>query len=65
MFVGLNFPHPPYQIEQKYYDLITESNLQQRIPTIKDTDGKPLIAHPHTHAYPYLKALQEDTSQVL
>lgn len=43
MFVGLNFPHPPYQIEQKYYNLINESNLQQRIPTIKDTDGKPLM----------------------
>ena len=41
MFVGLNFPHPPYQIEKKYYDLIDETKLQPRIPTIADTDGKP------------------------
>lgn len=41
MFVGLNFPHPPYQIEQEYYDLIDESRLQPRIPTIADDDGKP------------------------
>ena len=41
MFAGLNFPHPPYQIEKKYYDLIDESKLQERIPTISDSDGKP------------------------
>lgn len=43
MFVGLNFPHPPYQIEQKYYDLIDKTKLQERIPNIADTDGKPLM----------------------
>ena len=43
MFVGLNFPHPPYQIEKKYYDLIDESKLQKRIPNIKDSDNKPLM----------------------
>lgn len=43
MFVGLNFPHPPYQIEQKYYDMIDESKLQKRIPSIKDSDSKPLM----------------------
>lgn len=43
MFVGLNFPHPPYQIEQKYYNMIDEKALQKRIPTIKDSDGKPLM----------------------
>ncbi|MCR5781626.1 MAG: sulfatase-like hydrolase/transferase [Clostridia bacterium] len=41
MFVGLNFPHPPYQIEKKYYDLIDASKLQPRIPAIGDGDGKP------------------------
>ena len=41
LFVGLNFPHPPYQIERKYYDLIDESRLQTRIPNIADSDGKP------------------------
>ena len=43
MFIGLDFPHPPYQIEKKYYDLIDESKLQQRIPSIEDTDGKPMM----------------------
>ena len=41
LFAGLNFPHPPYQIEKKYYDLIDESKLQNRIPNISDGDGKP------------------------
>ena len=43
MFVGLMFPHPPYQIEQKYYDLIDKAKLPPRAPTIKDSDGKPLM----------------------
>jgi len=43
MFVGLMLPHPPYQIERKYYDLIDPSKLPPRIPTIKDSDGKPLM----------------------
>lgn len=41
MFVGLQLPHPPYAVEQKYYDMIDASVLQERIPTIADTDGKP------------------------
>ncbi|MBE6717177.1 MAG: arylsulfatase [Ruminococcaceae bacterium] len=41
MFIGLNFPHPPYSIEKKYYDLIDPDKLQKRIPSIADTDGKP------------------------
>jgi arylsulfatase A-like enzyme len=43
MFVGLMLPHPPYQIEQKYYDLIDKSALPSRIPTIQDGDKKPLM----------------------
>jgi len=43
MFVGLFFPHPPYQIEQKYYDLIDPAKLPPRIPIIKNNDGKPLM----------------------
>ncbi len=43
MFVGLNFPHPPYQIEKKFYDLIDESKLQKRIPNIEEGNGKPLM----------------------
>ena len=43
MFVGLMFPHPPYQIEQKYYELIDKSKLPPRIPTLQDSDGKPMM----------------------
>ncbi|MCL2194380.1 MAG: sulfatase-like hydrolase/transferase [Oscillospiraceae bacterium] len=43
MFVGLFFPHPPYQVEQKYYDLIDKTKLPPRIPTIADDDGKPMM----------------------
>jgi arylsulfatase A-like enzyme len=41
MFVGLMLPHPPYQIEQKYYDFIDKTKLLPRIPTIQDEDRKP------------------------
>lgn len=41
MFVGLMYPHPPYQIEQKYYDMIDPDKIPDRIPSIKDDDGKP------------------------
>ncbi|MCL2105475.1 MAG: sulfatase-like hydrolase/transferase [Oscillospiraceae bacterium] len=41
LFVGLNRPHPPYQIERKYYDLIDKAKLPPRVPTIQDADGKP------------------------
>lgn len=43
MFVGLMLPHPPYQIDKKYYDLIDKDNLPTRIPTITNADGKPLM----------------------
>ncbi|MDR2686354.1 MAG: sulfatase-like hydrolase/transferase, partial [Oscillospiraceae bacterium] len=43
MFVGLMLPHPPYQIERKYYDLIDKTKLPPRIPTLRDSDGKPLM----------------------
>jgi len=43
VFTGLFYPHPPYQIEKKYYDLIDKSKLPERIPNIKDADGKPLM----------------------
>ncbi|MCL2023558.1 MAG: sulfatase-like hydrolase/transferase [Oscillospiraceae bacterium] len=42
-FIGLWDPHPPYQIEQKYYDLIDKEKLPKRIPTIGNKDGKPLM----------------------
>jgi len=43
MFVGLNRPHPPYQIERKYYDLIDKAKLPPRVPSINDHDGKPMM----------------------
>jgi len=43
MFVGLMLPHPPYQIEQKYYDMIDPCKLPPRVPTLRDGDGKPLM----------------------
>jgi len=43
MHLGLNAPHPPYNIEKKYYDLIDKSKLPPRVPTIRDADGKPLM----------------------
>jgi len=41
LFVGLMLPHPPYQIERKYYDLIDPSKLPSCVPTLQDSDGKP------------------------
>jgi len=41
MFVGLSRPHPPYQIERKYYDLIDKTKLPPRIPASGVGDGKP------------------------
>ena len=43
MHLGLNAPHPPYNVEQKYYDLIDKAKLPPRVPTIRDADGKPLM----------------------
>lgn len=45
MFVGLMAPHPEYQIERKYYDLIDKSKLQSRIPNLTSEDGKPSMEH--------------------
>ena len=43
MFLGLTAPHPPYNVERKYYDLIDKAKLPPRVPTIRDGDGKPLM----------------------
>lgn len=39
MFLGLMYPHVPYQIEKKYYDLIDRSKLPERVK-FKDCSGK-------------------------
>ncbi len=41
MFVGLMNPHPEYQVEEEFYNLIDESKISERIPNISDSDGKP------------------------
>ena len=41
LFLGFADPHPPYRAEQKYIDRIDTSQLPSRIPSIKETDGKP------------------------
>lgn len=40
MFAGLMYPHPPYQIERKYYDLIDKSKLPARKRNICFDDHK-------------------------
>ena len=41
LFLGLMFPHPPYQVEQKYYDLIDPALLPPRIQNLPE--DKPLM----------------------
>ena len=41
LFLGLNAPHPPYRVEQKYIDRIDVSKLPPRIPSLTESDGKP------------------------
>lgn len=39
--IGLVNPHPPYAIEEKYYQLIDRTKLPKRQPTIREGDLKP------------------------
>lgn len=43
MFLGLMYPHPPYQIEKRYYDLIDQSQLLPRKRNISENDRKPAM----------------------
>lgn len=43
LFLPLIFPHVPYQVEKRFYDMIDQSKLQERIPTPSDWSGKPKI----------------------
>ena len=40
LFLGLMLPHPPYQIEQKYYDLIDAEKLPSRIKELSKDKPK-------------------------
>lgn len=39
MFVGLLYPHPPYNVEEPYYSAIDRTKLPHRV-TAKETSGK-------------------------
>jgi arylsulfatase A-like enzyme len=44
IFLPINYPHPPYQVAQKYYDMIDPHSLPKRIPTPDwDASGKASI----------------------
>jgi arylsulfatase A-like enzyme len=43
IFLGLQFPHPPYQVEEPYFSAIDRSKLPPRIPAPEDWSGKPAI----------------------
>lgn len=44
-FLGLMNPHPPYRVEQKYYDLIDESKIKPRIASSQEKDNKPSMEY--------------------
>ncbi len=43
VFLPLKYPHTPYQVSKKYYDLIDESKIPERIPALDDWSDKPSI----------------------
>lgn len=50
MFVGIMNPHPEYQVEEEFYNLIDGSRIPARIPNISETDGKPKMETGLMHA---------------
>jgi arylsulfatase A-like enzyme len=43
LFIGLEYPHPPYQVEEPYFSAINRENMKKRIPAPKDWSLKPSI----------------------
>ncbi len=43
MFLGLQLPHPPYQVEEPYFSAIDKSKLKKRITIDGNYRGKPSI----------------------
>ncbi len=43
LYVPLNYPHPPYAVEDPWYTAIARDRLPPRIPTPKDWIGKPSL----------------------
>ena len=43
IFLGLQLPHPPYQIEEPYFSAIDKKKLKKRINVNSNLEGKPSI----------------------
>lgn len=43
LFLGLNYPHPPYQVEEPYFSKIDRSKLPPRVPNIPFDENTPSI----------------------
>ena len=43
LFLGLLYPHPPYQVEEPFFSAIDRSKLPGRIPSISADDDMPSI----------------------
>lgn len=43
IFLGLQLPHPPYQIEEPYFSAINKDKLKKRIKIDNNYEGKPSI----------------------
>lgn len=43
IYLALNYPHPPYGVEEPWYSAIQRDKLPDRIPTPADWRGKPSI----------------------
>lgn len=43
LFLGLTYPHPPYQVEEPYFSAINRKKLPERIPNIEFNDDMPSI----------------------
>jgi len=42
IFLGLNFPHPPYQVEEPYFSAIDRSKLPERL-TVEEWEKRPSL----------------------
>jgi len=43
IFMPLQYPHPPYGVEQKYFNKIDQSKLPPRVPATENPETKPMI----------------------
>jgi arylsulfatase A-like enzyme len=45
IFIGLQYPHPPYQVEEPYFSAINRKKLKKRIPEPSDWSSKASILY--------------------